>query len=153
MSIEHYMNRVIINHSKDAQHKKQQSAVAISKTENTTKSPVVTVSSDDSVYCDVYTHIADIIEPHVDRFGSEGELPASVTDSFNIIFNFWVANKNKSPRITEQDAREIIESAICCVDLASDVNIESWLHYKGRDLLNKLNAKSESSEEIDHHPV
>ena len=45
---------------------------------------------------DVYIHIADMIEPYVERFGKRGELPASVTDSFDIIFKFWLANKDKS---------------------------------------------------------
>ena len=49
-----------------------------------------------------------------------------------------------SPRITEQDAREIINSAINFMyETGSQHPIGYWLHEEGRALLAKLNDKSE----------
>ena len=43
--------------------------------------------------------------------------------------------------ITDQDAKEILESALDPLPWAESFNFKQWLHYTGRDLLADLNLR------------
>lgn len=48
------------------------------------------------LYEDVYDQLTDMIEPYVQRGERpNGQLPASVVSSMQILLNFWLENKTK----------------------------------------------------------
>lgn len=75
----------------------------------------------------------------LDNDGGKGSKcfdPFELTKARNKMFDI-LASHNQSPRITEQDAREILRSY--CGYWEETDRADTWLDQIGRDLLNKLN--------------
>lgn len=113
----------------------QSPAVGISKKESTTSSPAVAVPDE----------IISAINELRKNIRTEGKSVSycgirdndSTRDALEKLFSF---NLTQSPRITEQDAREIAQSAVeYYADHRWREGDKFWMHDKGRALLEKLN--------------
>lgn len=90
--------------------------------------------------------IADILEAVVDFTKDEDGRTKSILDAEDMCDLLRKLAAKQSPRITEQDAREIIDSYMQVFDA---LDFEEWLGAEGRALLSKLNDKRLTNKDLE----